>query len=131
MCVGGYGLYLLIFTGLPVLIGGPNLREQVPELSLIVIAILLTLPMAAWMLFRGMEWRPTLEMSAVAFALAIALIGLAWLGVPSESTLQVKFGSFCGLACVGMFGVMLFRLDLYTGRTGHHMAPGAHAAHVG
>ena len=129
MCAGGAILSLIVF-GIPALIGAPNLREQLPELGLILIAILLTLPMAAWMRFRGMEWRPTLEMSAVPIGLAILLIGLAWLGVTSESTLQITFGSFCGIACVGMFVVMLFRLDLYTGRTGQHMAHGAHAAHA-
>jgi apolipoprotein N-acyltransferase len=82
------------------------------------------------MLLRGMEWRPTLAMSAVPIGLAFLLIGLAWLGLSSESTLQITFGSFCGIACVGMFVVMLFRLDLYTGRTGHHMAHRAHAAHA-
>jgi hypothetical protein len=33
----------------------------------------------------------------------------------------------CGPACVAMFGAMLFRLDLYTGRAGHHVARAAHA----
>ena len=59
------------------------------------------------------------------------LIGLARFGLASESTLQITFGSFCGISCVGMLVVMLFRLDLYTGRAGHHMAHGAHAAHAG
>jgi putative Ca2+/H+ antiporter (TMEM165/GDT1 family) len=118
MCAAGAILSLLVF-GMPALIAGANLREQFPQLSLIVIAILLSLPMAAWMLFRGMEWRPILEMAAVPFGLAILLIGLAWLGAASDSILQTTFGTFCGISCVGMFAVMLFRLDLYTGRSGH------------
>jgi hypothetical protein len=129
MCAGGAILSLFVF-GIPALIGAPNLRVQFPELGLILTAILLTLPMAAWMRFRGMEWRPILEMSAVPIGLSIVLIGLPWLGVASESTLQITFGSFCGISCLGMFVVMLFRLDLYTGRTGHHMAHGAHPAHA-
>jgi hypothetical protein len=130
MCVGGAILSVLVFAGLPALIGGPNLREQSPGLSLIVLAVLLTLPMAAWMSFRGMEWRPILEMSAVPIGLAILLVGGVWAGYVPDSTLQITFGSFCGISCVGMFVVMLPRLDLYTGRTGHHMAHGAHAAHA-
>jgi hypothetical protein len=55
---------------------------------------------------------------------------MAWLGVSSESTLQISFGSFCGISCVGMFGVMLTRLGFYTGRTGHHIAQ-RHAAYEG
>jgi hypothetical protein len=129
MCAGGAILSLIVF-GIPALIGTPNLREQFPELGLILIAILLTLPMVAWMRFRGMEWRPIIEMSAVPIGLAILLIGLAQFKVAPDSTLQITFGSLCGISCVGMFVVMLFRLDLYTGRTGHHMAHGAHVAHA-
>jgi hypothetical protein len=126
MCAGGAILSLVVF-GIPASIGAPNLRDQSPELGLILIAILLTLPMAAWMRFRGMAWRPILEMSAIPLGLAILLIGAVWAGFAPDSTLQITFGSFCGIACAGMFVVMLPRLGLYTGRSGHH---GAHAASV-
>jgi AcrR family transcriptional regulator len=129
MCAGG-AILSLIVSGIPALLGAPDLRERFPELGLILIAILLTLPMAAWMRFRGMEWRPIVEMSAVPIGLAFLLIGAVWAGLTPDSTLQVTFGSFCGIACVGMFVVMLPRLDLYTGRSGHHMAHGEHAAHA-
>lgn len=120
MCIGGAALNYLVFSGIPALTGGPNPREQLPELSLIIIALLLTAPMTAWMLLRGMPWRPTLEMAAVAFGLAFGFIGLVWTGFVAESALQITFGRFCGLTCIGMFLVMLFRLDLYTGRSGQH-----------
>lgn len=126
MCAGG-GILALVVFGIPALVGAPDLRVQFPELGLILIAIVLTLPMAAWMRFRRMEWRPILEMSAVPIGLAILLIGAVWAGFAPDSTLQITFGSFCGIACVGMFVVMLPRLGLYTGRSGHH---GAHAAHA-
>jgi hypothetical protein len=128
MCAGGAILSVIVF-GIPALAGAPDLRERFPELGLILIAMLLTLPMAAWMRFRGMEWRPVVEMSAVPIALAILLIGGVWAGFAPDSTLQTTFGTFCGISCVGMFVVMLFRLDLYTGRTGHHMADATSAAH--
>lgn len=129
MCAGGAILTSIVF-GIPTWTGGPNLREQLPELGLILLAILVTLPMAAWMRFRGMEWRPILEMSAVPIGLAILLIGGVWAGLTPDSTLQTTFGRFCGISCVGMFVVMLPRLDLYTGRTGHHMAHGGHATYA-
>jgi hypothetical protein len=128
MCAGGAILALLIFVAVPALLGSANLREQFPELSLLTIALILTLPMAAWMRFRGMEWRPIVEMSVVPIGLAIVWIGAAWSGLVSGATLQIEFGQFCGISCVGMFVVMLFRLGLYTGRVGHHMAHGTHAA---
>ena len=96
-----------------------------------LLPLLLILPMAGWMRFRGMAWRPILEMSAVPFGLAIAMIGLAWAGVVPDTARQVEFGSFCGITCAGMLIVMLYRLDLYTGRTGHdmgHAAPSARAS---
>ena len=128
MCAPGALLYLLVFTGIPAIFATGDLRAQAPELSLVIIAILVTAPMTAWMVFRGMTWRPTLEMSAVPMVLAIAIVGLTWTGVLAGTIVQIRFGQFCGLACIGMLGVMLFRLDLYTGRTGHHqthaMSPG-------
>jgi Ca2+/Na+ antiporter len=123
MCVGGNILNLLVFRGAE-FIGYPDLRQQSPELSLVLIAINLTLPMTAWMYFRGMGWRPNLEMSSVAIALALLMIGLVWLGIVANSALQIGVGPFCGIVCAGMVVVMLFRLDLYAGRKGHH----AHAA---
>ena len=128
MCVGGAALAVVVFAVVPALIGDPNLRESYPELSLLLIAVILTLPMAAWMRFRGMAWRPILEMSAVPFGLAILLIGFVWVGVAPASALQIEFGSFCGVTCAGMFVVMLFRLDMYTGRTGHGTGHAGHAA---
>ena len=128
MCVGGAALALVAFAVVPTLIGDPNLRESYPELSLLLIAVILTLPMAAWMRFRGMAWRPILEMSTVPFGLAILLIGSVSVGFAPVSALQIEFGSFCGVTCAGMFVVMLFRLGMYTGRTGDSMSHAGHAA---
>ena len=115
-CIGGVTLSVLFFGG-AALIGYPELIQRLPELSTLVIAFFVALPMAAWMRFRGMEWRPTWEMAATPIALAILLIGLAWLGiVPRSSLIQW----LTGLACPVMLIPMLLRLDLYTGRKGHH-----------
>lgn len=130
MCMGGAVLAVVVFAAIPALFGSPNLRELFPELSLVMIAVILTLPMAGWMRFRGMPWRPIVEMSLVPIALAILIIGMVWAGTAPDSALQIEFGSFCGISCVGMFVVMLFRLDLYTGRAGHHMGHATHAAHA-
>lgn len=119
---------MLFFLAGPALIGYPDLRQRFPELALLVTAFIYTLPMAVWMRFRGMEWHPTLEMSGATIGLAIAMIGLAWLGVVPGSGLRGLVLGFCGPACVVMFVVMLFRLNLYTGRTGHKMGHGTHAA---
>jgi len=111
MCVGVAVTNLLLRSGA----WGTDLRQAWPGLSLAVISVGLTLPMAAWMRFRGMGWRPILEMSVAGIA---AVMVAAWLGVISASGVAV--GTVCGLACVAMFGGMLLRLDTYTGRGAHH-----------
>jgi hypothetical protein len=128
MCLGGAALAVLVFAAIPALFGSPNLRELFPELSLVLIAVILTLPMAGWMRFRGMPWRPIVEMSVVPSALAILIIAAVWAGIAPASALQTEFGAFCGISCVGMFVAMLFRLDLYTGRSGDHTGHATHAA---
>jgi hypothetical protein len=119
MCGGGTILNLLVFWAVG-LVGYPHLRHEFPELALLAVAFNYTLPMAAWMWFRGMAWRPNLEMAGATLGLGIVLIGMAWLGIVSTSTLIALQFSFCGLACLVMLVVMLFRLDLYTGRMGQH-----------
>jgi hypothetical protein len=114
-CIGGITLSVLFFGG-AALIGYPDLIHQFPELSTLVIAFFLALPMAGWMRFRGMQWRPTLEMAASPIVLGVLLIGLAWLGMVPKSSL-IEW--LTRLACPAMLIPMLLRLDLYTGRKGH------------
>ena len=115
-CIGGFTLCFLFFGG-AALIGYPDLIHQFPELSTLVIAILVAVPMAAWMRFRGMEWRPTFEMAATPIVLGVLLIGLAWLGIVPKSSL-IEW--LTRLACPVMLIPMLLRLDLFTGRKDHH-----------
>src|SRR5512146_2019704 len=70
MCVG-VGLLTLV-TG-TALIGSSDLRQQYPGLALLVIAVVITLPMVVWMRFRGMDWRPILEMSAAGIGVVIVV----------------------------------------------------------
>ena len=96
---------------------GLDVRAQFPVLTLAALAVFITLPMVAWMRFRAMAWRPILEMCAAGIAVVIAAAGL---GLVSATLVSV--GTLCGLECLGMFVAMLFRYDLYSGKTGHHMA---------
>ena len=133
MCVGGGILNGLLFLAGPALLGYPDLRQRSPVLAVLVSGLIYALPMAVWMRFRGMAWRPTVEMSAAVIALAVVMIGAAGVGVVSESSLRGWAMGFCGPACGVMFVVMLFRPGLYTGRTGHpvgHRTPAAPAGHA-
>jgi hypothetical protein len=126
MCVGGTViLNSLVFWAVG-LMGYSDLRQRSPILALLLIIFNLSWLMVVWMRFRGMAWRPTVEMGGTTLGLGIVLIALAVLGIVPRSSLVAWQSGFCALACVAMPIVMLFRLDLYTGRTGHHH--GAHAA---
>lgn len=131
MCLGGGALNALVFVVGPAQLGYPDLRTTAPGLALLVIACLYTAPMAAWMRFRGMAWRPILEMSGATVALAVALIALAGLDVLSSDDLHRWALVFCGPACVVMLLAMLPRLDMYTGRSGEHADEQAPAASAG
>ncbi len=131
MCVGGGILNGLLFLAGPALIGYPDLRQRSPVLAVLVSGLIYALPMAAWMRVRGMAWRPALEMSGGVIALAVVMIGAAGAGVVSGSSLRGWAMGFCGPACGVMFVVMLFRLDLYTGRTGHPIGHRPHTAPAG
>ena len=116
MCIGGVPLIVLFFIG-AAKIGYPDLIEQSPELSVLAMGFILSLPMLAWMRFRGHEWRPTLEMSSTTIVLGILLVGLGWLGVLAKSSLLEWMRT---LACPAMLIPMLFRLDIYTAHHADH-----------
>ena len=121
MCIGGIPLIVLFFWG-AARTGYPDLLQQFPELSVMATGFILSLPMIAWMRFRGMEWRLTLEMSITTIVLGILLASLAWIGIlPRNGLLEWMTRLACPLMLIPMF----LRLDHYTGRDGHSM----HAAH--
>jgi hypothetical protein len=109
MCLGVAGTTLVLNSVLS------DVRAQSPGPSLVAISVAISLPMIAWMRFRGMPWRPILEMTLIGVAVVVVV---ASLGVIPAATVAV--GTVCGLECAGMLVAMLFRLDLYTGRTEHH-----------
>jgi hypothetical protein len=115
MCIGAIGLSLLFF-GTAALLGFTNLPERQPELSVLVIAVNLSLPMGAWMRFRGMDWRPTLEMSGSTMVFGLLLIAAYWLDIVGKSSLVEVQTS---IACPLMLAAMLFRFRLYSGQTSH------------
>jgi hypothetical protein len=115
MCLGGIVLSVLFF-GAAGLLGYTDMPQQFPKLSVLVIAINLSLPMAAWMRFRGMDWRPTLEMAGSTMVIGLLLIATYWLGIVPKSSLVDAQTS---LACPMMLAVMLFRFRLYSGHQGH------------
>jgi hypothetical protein len=96
--------------------GTSELRDDAPAVVFLGMAAAMTIPMVAWMRYRGHRWQPTLEMAAsmiVPTLAAIALLEAAVLG----------FDALMGLEHVamllGMLIAMLLRLDEYTSHAHH------------
>lgn len=121
MCAGAITLSV-VFFGAAALLGYSELPQTAPALSVFVIAVNLSLPMAAWMRFRGMQWRPTLEMAGSTMLVGLLLIAAYWAGrIPADSLIEIQ----TSLACPVMIAVMLPRFGLYSaGHTAHHQHAG-------
>jgi hypothetical protein len=121
MCLGALTLNVLIWGG-AALLGYKNLFERFPELSALVITLTLSLPMVAWMRFRGHDWQHALEMSGATVLVGVLLIAGFWLGIVSQSGLiewQIR------LACPVMVAVMLLRAGFYSrNHASHHSTVG-------
>ncbi len=115
MCVG-FAVGDLLYFWAAGLFGYSEPFRQLPELSVLIVTLNMTVPMAAWMLFRRMSRRPTAEMAAAMPILAIALLALGWLAILPRSELALLEH---GLMMPVMLIPMFFRLDVYTGRAGH------------
>jgi hypothetical protein len=118
MCAGAIVLSVGFF-GAAALFGYSELPDRAPALSVFVIAVNLSLPMAVWMRFRGMQWRPTLEMAGSTMVVGLALIAAYWIGLLArDSLIEIQ----TSLACPVMVAVMLARFPLYAGSHTTHQA---------
>jgi hypothetical protein len=115
MCIG-FAVGDLVYFWAAGRFGYSEPFSELPELSVLVVTFTMTAPMVAWMLFRGMPLRETTEMAAVMPILAIALLALGWLAIVPKGDLVLLEH---GLMMPAMLVPMVFRLDFYTGRTGH------------
>ncbi len=92
------------------------------DLYEVVMTVFMVVPMAGWMRFRGMAWRPIAEMSAAMVVVPILLIGAGGLGILGRSTVS-QLGH--ALMLPSMLVPMLLRLGYYTSSHATHRA---HAA---
>jgi hypothetical protein len=92
-------------------------QHDARELLLLGMAFTMSVPMAAWMRYRGHGWAPVWEMTGSMFVPSFAAIGLLWAGITADTDALLY------IQHIGMFpsmlAVMLFRLDEYTGHSGH------------
>jgi hypothetical protein len=102
------------------------LKVDAPAIALLGMAVTMTVPMVAWMRFRGHSWRPSMEMAASMFIPTFAVIGLLW------GALLEDFGTLMVVEHIAMLPsmlvAMLLRFDEYSGHHGHGAARHAVAA---
>ena len=95
-------------------------RTDAPELMLLGMAFTMSVPMAAWMRYRGHGWAPVWEMTASMFVPSFAAIALLWAGTVEDADALLI------IQHIGMFpsmlAVMVLRLDEYTGHGAHAVA---------
>ena len=125
MCIG-FAVGDLIYFWAAARFGYSKPFSELPELSVVVVTFTMTVPMVAWMLFRGMPRRETAEMAAVMPVLAIALLVLGWLALVAKSDLALLEH---GLMMPAMLVPMFLRLNLYAGRVPHASHPGDTKTH--
>jgi hypothetical protein len=96
-----------------------DLQADAPAVALLAMAIIMTVPMVAWMRRMGHGWRPCNEMAAGMFLPTFLVIGLMVAGA-------AEFGTAMGLEHVimlpAMLVAMLLRREEYSRDHGHHAA---------
>ena len=88
-----------------------------PELLLLGMAFTMSVPMVAWMRYRGHGWSASWEMTASMFIPSFAAIALLWGGLVEDS------GTLLAIQHVAMFPAMLVAMLLRREEySGHHHA---------
>jgi hypothetical protein len=98
-----------------------ELHTDAPALMLLGMAVTMTVPMVAWMAYRGHGWRANMEMSASMFLPTFAVIALLGGGVIEDLGVLLIIEHVAML--LSMLAAMLLRRAEYT-----HHAHGAHEA---
>ena len=93
-------------------VSSAELHADAPALMLLGMGITMTVPMVAWMRFRGHGWRTNSEMSASMFLPTFAVIGLLWVDVVADIGALLLIQHVAML--LAMLAAMLLRRDEYT-----------------
>src|SRR3954449_13468947 len=108
-------MVIAMFLGMAVL-GAPAglvVDYGVPDQMVDAMAITMTIPMAAWMRYRGHGWPATLEMSAAMIVPALGVIALVVAAVVTDLGALMALEHVVMLAA--MLAAMLLRREEYTG----------------
>jgi len=83
---------------------------QYPTQALLAMAAGMTVPMVAWMMYRGMGWKNSYQMAAAMILPVIPFLCLVWFDV----TTSAQCGAYCLLSIAAMLGLMLYRREEYS-----------------
>jgi glyoxylate carboligase len=109
-------------VGMAVLGGASEVLLDLPDetaVTLVEMAIAMTVPMVAWMRFRGHGWRVCNEMAAAMLIPAAGALVVLGAGIVEDETTLLIFEHVAMFA--GMFVAMLLRFDEYAGHH-HHVS---------
>ena len=125
-------MIVAMFAGMAVL-GGPamialgaagvtsaELRSDAPAAMLLGMGITMTVPMVAWMRYRGHGWRPSNEMAASMMIPTAGVIALLAAGLVTDIGGLLMIEHVVMLPA--MLVAMLLRRDEYTGHHAHARA---------
>ena len=98
-----------------------ELHNDAPALMLFGMAVVMTVPMVAWMRHRGHGWPASAEMSASMFIPAFGTIALLWSGLVDDIEALMLIEHVAMLP--SMFVAMLLRREEYSGGTHGHVEP--------
>lgn len=99
---------------------GTSTSSQHPVMMVLSMGITMTVPMVAWMRFRGHGWRPINEMAASMLVPTFAAMALVGTGLVSGSAVMIP-EHVAMLA--GMLFAMLLRRDEYSVAHHNHARP--------
>src|SRR4051812_32216062 len=95
-----------------------ELHHELPALMLLGMAVTMTVPMVAWMRYRGHGWAASNEMAASMFIPSFAVVGLLATGVIEDTEALLSIQHIAMLP--SMLVAMLLRRDEYSGSTHNH-----------
>ena len=111
-------------VGMIVLGGASEVLLDLPDetaVTLVEMAIAMTVPMVAWMRFRGHSWRLSYEMAAAMLIPAAGALVVLGAGIVEDEMALLVFEHVAMF--VGMLVAMLLRFDEYAGHH-HHVRQG-------
>lgn len=90
-----------------------EVTTEYPSQALLAMAAGMSIPMVAWMIYRGMGLRHSLEMAAVMVLPVVPFLCLVWFNV----TASAQCGPYCLATIAAMLGLMLYRRAHYSSPT--------------